>query len=113
MVAAPAWAEWVTAGETDTSTYYIDPATIRKDGDLRRVWQVTDLKKRGPTGNMSSRFLSEFDCKGERYRFLNFSTHSNPKATGKTLETSDAADNWKAVPPDTVAWDVLKAVCAK
>ena len=45
LVAAPAWAEWVQVSETDHAFYYIDPATIRKDGNLRKFWTIADLKQ--------------------------------------------------------------------
>jgi hypothetical protein len=37
MLAGSAWAEWVMYSNNDTNTFYYDPATIRKDGNLRRV----------------------------------------------------------------------------
>ena len=40
MLAGSAWAEWVvyTNSENKEATHYFDPATIRKDGNMRRVW---------------------------------------------------------------------------
>ena len=64
LATIPAWAEWVRLGETDTAIHYLDPATIRKDSNLRRVWELQDLKVRLPDGELSRRTLFEYDCKG-------------------------------------------------
>ena len=46
LATSPAWAEWVKVYETSNGdTFYIEPATIRKDGNLRKVWVLISLKK--------------------------------------------------------------------
>lgn len=113
LVAAPAWAEWVKVAASDTSTFYIDPASIRKNGNLRKVWGITDLKQRDSVdGEMSRRSRGEYDCKEERYRILAFSFHSEPMARGETLRSKDDVGTWHAIPPDSVSADILKIVCA-
>lgn len=58
LVAAPAWAVWMKVWESKISgtITYFDPDTIHKDGNLRRVWVLQDLKTRGKTEK----------CHGER-----------------------------------------------
>jgi len=112
LAAAPAWAEWVKVSETDDSVFYIDPATIRKDGNLRRVWTINDLKQRQKDGEMSRRFLNEYDCKEERSRILSISEHSDPMAGGKTL-VSESKPIWSHVPPGTPSQTMMRIVCAK
>lgn len=113
LVAAPAWAEWVQVVANDRTIFYIDPASIRKDGNLRKVWGIADLKQRDKDGTMSRRSRSEYDCKEERRRTLALSTHSEPMAGGLTLMSFEQASEWSAIPPDTVAETILKRVCAK
>ena len=113
LAAAPAWAEWVKVSETDEVTFYIDPATIRKDGNLRRVWEIQDLKKRDKGGVMSRRGLFEYDCKDERDRVLSFSAHSDPMAGGKVLFSLNEPDKWDYIPPRTVSQTRMQFVCAK
>ena len=89
VVAAPAWAAWVAVSESNDLVAYIEPASIRKNGHFRKVWQVQDLKQRDEHGAMSRRLLIEYDCKDERFRVLATSTHSEPVAAGKTLVSAD------------------------
>jgi len=113
LAAAPAWAEWVKVGENDHAFYYIDPATIRKNGDLRRVWEITDLKQRSKYGVMSRRVLNEYDCKEERQRILSLSTHSDPMANGRTISSDSEPSEWDYAPPNTSVQTILRIVCAK
>ena len=113
MLAGSAWAEWVMYSQRESVTYYYDSATIRKDGNMRRVWELQDLRKRHKDGETSYRTQYEFDCKQERVRFLAASGHSEPMAGGKTLYSSGEENNWRAFAPGTIAETILKIVCAK
>ena len=113
MLAGSAWAEWVMYSKNEEATFYFDPATIRKDGNMRRVWELQDLSKRHKEGEISRRLRAEYNCKQERVRFLAASAHSEPMAGGKTLYSSGEENNWRAIAPGTIAETILKIVCAK
>ena len=113
MLAGSAWAEWVMYAKNETNTFYYDPATIRKDGHIRRVWVINDLRKRHKDGEMSRRSRTEYDCKQERMRILGLSEHSEPMAGGAVLVTVGEDKDWMDVPPDTPVEAMFKIVCAK
>ena len=117
LVTSSAWAEWVkVASSTDGYTVYIDPATIRKDGNLRKVWEISERKQPKQDGEMSRLVKFEYDCKTERRNILSASTHSEPMGKGKTIwsaPSSALATDWREIPPGTVAWAVLNEVCAQ
>ena len=113
MLAGSAWAEWVVFGESDSGTSYFDPATIRKDGNMRRVWNLQDFRKRDNDGVMSLRMRREYDCKQERYRYLAISGHSKPKAGGTVLQSGGEDNDWVVIAPRTIAETLLNRVCAK
>jgi hypothetical protein len=113
LVTAPAWAEWVKVVDLDKATFYLDPTTIRKDGYLRRVWTVQDLKERYQTGELSRRILKEYDCKNERSRSIVLSLHAGPMVTGNLVDSTDSPSDWSAIPPQTPGSAILKIVCAK
>lgn len=111
LVAVPAWAEWVKVAESNDATIYVDPATIRKDGDLRTVWTVHDLKEKGKSGEMSRRALEAHDCKEARYRTLSYSLYPEPMSGGQLLRTNDYVSRWTVSVPDTPPWDIARFVC--
>lgn len=108
-------AEWVKVAESvNDDVFYLNSATIRKDGNLRRFWSIVDSKERDKGGSISRRSLFEFDCKEERSRLLSYSYHSEPLAGGKVLKSSSTTgDNWAYIAPDTVKAAMLKIVCAR
>lgn len=109
----PAWAEWAKIGETEDGTFYLDSATIRKDGNLRRVSVGQDRKQRGTDGEMSVRGLYVFDCKDGRFRVLSASWHSEPMGGGKTLSSESDPSEWNSIAPDTANKAMFNFVCAK
>ncbi len=111
--AVPAAAEWTRVYENKEAVSYVDPPTIRKEGELRRVWRLQDLKQAGPKGERSIRALMQVDCKEERQRIVAFTFHSGPMATGKQLVHHDASGGWDFVAPNTGADAVLRFVCDK
>jgi hypothetical protein len=80
---------------------------------MRRVWELTDLRKRGRSGEMSRRMRMEYDCKQERNRFLGISGHSGSMAGGTVLSTEGEENQWDAIAPGTVAETMLEIACAK
>ncbi len=113
LVAGPAWAGWVKAGETNASVLYIDPASISKDGHLRKVLEMRDLKQRNEIGAMSLRGLFEYDCKEGKSRNLSVSAYSDSMAGGIILLSTSDPNSWNAVQPGTAVGSILKNVCAK
>lgn len=114
LLAGSAWAEWVKDNESEEAQFFYDPDTIRKDGNMRRVWRLQNLKQRGQYSEMSRRMRMEYDCINERSRILADSFHSEPMAGGKTLHSDDADDIiWREIPPGTIAAAMLKIVCSK
>ena len=111
--AASAFAEWTKLGESDAETFYIDYKSVRKDGDLRKVWEIQDKKQRLDGGAISIRSRTEYDCKAERWKLLSFSAFSERMASGKTLISDDSPDAWSDIPPDSAAMRISKIVCAQ
>jgi len=107
-------AAWEKVSENSRSINYIDKTTIRKDGDLRKVWRLSDLKQREMTGEMSVRIRVEHDCKEDRFRYLYISNHSEAMAGGEIIHQGNKEDkDWSEVPPETLSAAVHKIVCAK
>jgi len=96
----------------DDDVVYIDPATVRKIGSLRRVRVIQDLKKKGPGGEMSRRVFWEYDCVEARYRGLSITSYSGPLGSGQVLGSVDSAGSWVDIAPDTVDAIIFKSVCA-
>lgn len=114
FVSGSAWAGWVEVGETTDSkgTVFIDPATIRKDLEPRRVWKLINWKQ--PIGEeFSWRILFEIDCKQERARTLAFTTHAEPMAKSEWLFSKNEPLSFGYIAPQTTDAKIMNIVCAK
>lgn len=114
MLTGSAWAEWKYLAQNADFSVYIDPETIRKDGQLRRIWILHDAIKVDQYGAKSRRLRHEYDCKNERYRFLTYTLHSELLAQGNViLLRTPENDPWTDIAPNTAIEDILKLVCAR
>jgi len=113
LATGSAWAGWEGVSTSASSHLYIDRATLRKDGNLRRMWSLQDLKQRDEGGVMSFRARYEYDCKNERNRILSMSTHSEPMAGGKTLFIGGEHVKWSEIPPGSAIGIALEIACAQ
>jgi hypothetical protein len=112
LLASSAWADWVRIGETDEGSFHVDPATVLRDGSVRRVWELMDLKRRDEGGEMSRRTRVAYDCAQGRTKVLSISTYWEPMAAGQPLLSVAREGLWKEVPPDTAYAAAFKMVCA-
>jgi hypothetical protein len=128
LSSVPAYAEWV-AVEKDyllpgLQTVYVDPDTIRREGNLVTIWQLIDFKQMqgnagmGPLGFGPNRFLStkthkQFDCAGKRLRLLAFTEFSRGMGTGIPANGYVDHGNWIPVEPNSINQALWDVACGK
>ena len=113
VVSSSAAAEWVSLGTTDNgTTVYVDPATIRRSGDMVKILSLTDLKTAEATPRgwryTSQKSQEEYDCKEKRWRILSFSQHSGNMGGGISVYVGSNPGNWLPVAPggkDRLLWE--------
>lgn len=115
-----AHAEWVKVVESAGTAYYLDPATLVRDGGLRRIDEIQDYATPRPGGARSRRLQFEFDCGGERWRVVSVADHEDAMAHGKMLGSWQGQSDWTFVAPRTgtnipassVGRTILRYVCS-
>jgi hypothetical protein len=114
FISSSALAQWSKFEESPEADFYINKSSIRKDGNLRKVWMLQDLKELDKVGGeLSRRLRIEFDCKQERSRIVSSSSHTDQMAKGKLITNISEVDKWDDVPPMSVSDTLLKLVCNK
>ena len=116
LVSGAASAEWMYAGETEHHTFYVDRATIRKNGNFVKMWSLVDYKKAEVFGGkafLSRRTQEEFECKEEKMRLLAITTFSGQMLSGTVNYTDNKTEEWMAVPPGSGAEALWKIACGK
>ena len=108
---------WIEMSRHDDYAAYADPSTIRRDGDLVKMWSMFDYKnpQPGPGGKpyLSTRRHFEYDCKQVRARALGASLHAVKAGNGEALVATDAKLGWSKVAPDSADDFLLKFACKK
>ena len=109
--------DWVSLGLADHATYGIDRASIEKDGQMRRVWNMLDYREpqkssQGKTYR-SSRALMEMECAKHQVRTRSMSLFSGHHLSGEALTSEGIFDQWQAVPPNSPVATMFKVVCER
>lgn len=115
-----AYAEWVVV-EKDyllpgLQTVYLDPESIRREGDLVTMWQLIDFtwmqgNPRGPTRFLSTRTHKQFDCAEKRLRLLAFTEFSGGMGKGILAHGYVDKDNWLPVEPESINQALWEIAC--
>lgn len=111
----PVLADWKYIGTEDASEseFFLDFETLRKDGNLRRIWQVVNLKSDDPNGRRSIRSRLEFDCKNETVQSLARMAFSDKLAGGNVIHKSDDLGPKTYIPPKSILSLQLQEVCKR
>ena len=106
-------AEWTYHSTSrDGTKTYIDFSTIKRNGNYVYWWDMMDLIKPDPQGDLSNKFYTEGDCNLMRTRTLSYAYHKDSMGRGrsKTYTPPDTPE-WRYPEPDSIVLDVLKNIC--
>ncbi len=113
IVSSSAAADWESVADVDGDTcYYADPDTIRKSGNMAKMWVMEDYKIAEKLDVLSARHKEEFDCNKKQYRRLFTSLHTGHMGRGETLFILNERGDWHTSYPDSIAARVLKFACS-
>ena len=123
MLYGVAWAEWVAIDARFQShplqTAYIDPSTIRREGNLVVLSAVIDWKAmqggRTPTRFYSTKMTKQFDCAEKKVRTLAATDYDHHMGTGEVIGGGVPASegHWVACEPGTLNQGLWEAACGK
>ncbi len=116
-------AEWVEVSRNveKGSALYADPATIQKSGNMVTMWEMMDSKTAGKGPGAGKKFIhslvsqAEYDCKGERIRFLDFVGFSENMGKGELIESEiKPISKWMPILPEDITYKRMwKIACGK
>jgi hypothetical protein len=118
LSSSPAYAEWIKVSDSDEAgmTVYVDPATIRRNRNLVKMWQFYDYKTVQTVAGIG--FLTvkeqwEFDCAEERRRVLALTEFSGNMGSGTVVYTNSEVGKWQPVAPSSIGQLLWKFACGK
>ena len=117
MTATAASAEWTQSDGNDRLIQYVDRATIRKSGNLVKMWNLRNYKTvRTLAGYsiLSSKEQSEYDCKEEKSRLLAVIWFDGQMGNGKVVVSNgNVRGEWSPIEPGSVGETKWKIACGK
>ena len=117
VTAGAASAEWTVAGGNDQFVQYVDRATIRRNGNLVKMWVLSDLKTvQTDAGDsyLSSKAQQEYDCKEEKSRTLAYASYDKTMGDGKVVTSnSNVRAEWEPNYPGSLGETQWKIACGK
>jgi hypothetical protein len=114
----PVYAEWVevSANKNAGVIAYADPGTIRRTGDLVKMWSLFDLHKTQVAGGnsyLSIKALQKYDCAEDRSRALAYMKFSGNMGQGKLVYRNSDEGRWAPVAHVSVGQELWKVACGK
>ena len=115
--ATGARAEWAKVAESQSSIIYLDFGTMRKSGNLIKVWELYDNKTIQTWANvnyMSGKAQMQYDCQEEQTRELAGMLYSQNMGQGDVVWVfSNDPRNWFPVVPGSISEKTFNAVCSQ
>lgn len=113
-----ACAEWVLASGNDKTglLVYIDPDSIRRKGNLAKMWQLYDYKTIQTVAGdslLSMKRFNEYDCAEARTRTLGYTWFSGNMGNGNVVYSTPEVQQWEPVGSRTINHTLWKAACDK
>jgi len=111
-------ADWkhITRGGDTGFDVYGNPSSIRKDGNLVKMWSIKDydnFQNSGEIEYLSTKTLEEYDCKGELTRQIAISVYADNMAGGQIVHANEKVGIWRPVSPESVGEVIFKFACSK
>ncbi|NJD33725.1 MAG: hypothetical protein FIA96_02615 [Betaproteobacteria bacterium] len=110
-------AEWVklaSAGEGEV-TVYVDPATIKRDGNVvefSALFDYATVRTLSGAPFQSATMQEAIDCAGKQSRTLAVTSHSEPMAGGHIVSTAAGGYvPWTPIAPEGIVSAIFKFVC--
>jgi hypothetical protein len=115
----PAYAEWVLIGSSAGNggyTVFIDPETIRRKGDLVKMWHLYDFQTTQTNASrpfLSSKAQNQHDCAEERTRVLAYTWFSGNMGNGNVVFANSDELKWMPIAPGSIDEVLWKFACDK
>jgi len=113
IFSAPVAAAWMQFMRSNASVVYIDSASVRIEGSLRKASVLVEMNQKDTDGVQSKRGQSEIDCQENRMRISDLSGFSGTMASGEAVYTFNGSSEWMPIPPNTALWNTIKFVCSR
>lgn len=120
LCTSSAWADWIAIGKSPDFTMYVDPQSLRRNGNIASAWIMGDYvktqKKRFPPPILwvdfdSIKELKQFDCSKGMHRTEKTVIMSGKFGKGEPLYTFASVPDYFPVPNSELDIAQFNYVC--
>ena len=108
-------AKWSVVDGREAFTIYADTGTIRRNGNLAQMWDMTDAKTGKALGGVkksqSTRMEREYECSKQQIRMLYVSWHAANMGGGEIVGSDDTAGAWQPMMLGTIGERLWRIAC--
>jgi hypothetical protein len=115
-ISTGAMAEWVQYDYEATFVAYADLSTIRKKGNMAKMWVMityTEPRVTAGTSHQSVKYHEEYDCAEEQSRPVATIAYSLAHGEGDVVYSNAEPSAWSPVVPGTRSELVWRIACGK
>ena len=116
VTAGAASAEWTLEDFSVELIQYVDRASIRRNGNLVKMWGLSDFKRVQTVSGysyLSEKTELEIDCKEVRLRMVAFTWFAEQMGNGKVVYANSDPRKWSPIQPGSVRETQWKIACGK
>jgi hypothetical protein len=111
-------AEWELVSGDDSAklTVYVDRETIRRQGNLVKMWQLYDYKTVQTVAGdslLSIQRHNEYNCTEPRTRMLAYTWFSSNMGRGRVVYKTTEEQQWERIIPRSIDQALWKVACNK
>jgi len=104
--------DWQRIGETASATIYVEAGSLRRDGQIRRIVELQNLKAPDPEGVRSRRYEAEYECRYRMVRIGHVGSFTGAWLSGVKVFDVREIGYWRRVLPNSPFGLMLALVCA-
>jgi len=119
-VCSVSWAEWeiLSRSRDGERTFYCDKSTIRKNGEISRMWDLKDLSSMNTNAGgdryMSVKSLQAYNCRAETRAIISLVQYSGSMGQGSVVRSITVQEReleWRPIVPASIAESQWKIAC--
>lgn len=113
--ASAAKPRWESVLLNDQGLFYIDPKTLKDEGERKEVLSLLDYKKRQTTSAgkpyLSIEALMRINCRQRMARIIHLTYYSGNMLTGEVVERQGMLQEWHDIENGTPIQRIARRIC--
>lgn len=108
-------ARWEFVAQINQNIYYIDPRSVKEEGDHKAAWTLVDYRKpqklKDGQTYLSTHGQLQIKCKERRARLVHLSYHGGEMMSGAVVQQGGMLQEWLEIEPGSPMHKLAYRLC--